>query len=97
MVFDCGAKATADGVTVTVMPWTKPLCVTVVLYRYLIKNVTLDVPRALLPPSRGLDGDAKRWGQPGHKLEDNFYVRSDGTRTYYFDLGTLTVVMRVSS
>ena len=24
---------------------------------------------------------------PGHKLEENFYVRQDGTRAYYFSLG----------
>ncbi len=23
----------------------------------------------------------------GHKLSDNFYVRQDGTRAYYFSLG----------
>ena len=24
---------------------------------------------------------------PGHKLADNFYVRQDGTRAFYFSLG----------
>ncbi len=24
---------------------------------------------------------------PGHKLSDNFYVRQDGTRAYYFSTG----------
>lgn len=24
---------------------------------------------------------------PGHKLSDNFYVRQDGTRAYYFSIG----------
>ena len=24
---------------------------------------------------------------PGHKLSENFYVRQDGTRAYYFSLG----------
>ena len=25
---------------------------------------------------------------PGHKLQDNFYVRQDGTRAFYFSLGS---------
>ena len=26
---------------------------------------------------------------PGHKLSDNFYVRQDGTRAYYFSKGRI--------
>ena len=26
---------------------------------------------------------------PGHKLSENFYVRQDGTRAYYFTTGTV--------
>ncbi|XP_041367405.1 tRNA N(3)-methylcytidine methyltransferase METTL6-like [Gigantopelta aegis] len=29
----------------------------------------------------------------GHKLADNFYVRQDGTRAYYFSLETLRILM----
>ena len=25
--------------------------------------------------------------QKGHKIDENFYVRTDGTRAYYFSLG----------
>ncbi|GAB6026830.1 Methyltransferase-like protein 6 [Chamberlinius hualienensis] len=28
--------------------------------------------------------------KPGHKLMENFYVRQDGTRAYYFSKGILT-------
>ncbi|XP_014665163.1 PREDICTED: methyltransferase-like protein 6 [Priapulus caudatus] len=28
--------------------------------------------------------------KPGHKLSENFYVRQDGTRAYYFSLETIT-------
>jgi len=29
---------------------------------------------------------------PGHKLAENFYVRQDGTRAYYFDTGIATLL-----
>ncbi len=29
---------------------------------------------------------------PGHKLDEKFYVRTDGTRTYYFSLGNFEYI-----
>lgn len=33
---------------------------------------------------------------PGHKLSENFYVRQDGTRAYYFTTGTVKTHLDVA-
>jgi len=38
----------------------------------------------------GLYDHAQLRFKPGHKLEENLYVRQDGTMAYYFSLGELS-------
>lgn len=42
----------------------------------------------------GLYDHAQLRFKPGHKLSDNFYVRQDGTRAYYFSLEILESIFR---
>lgn len=60
-----------------------------------IKSVAIKIRAALKPGGRVLIRDYGRWDEAqlrfkkGHRLAENFYLRSDGTRAYYFSLEDL--------
>lgn len=60
-----------------------------------IKHVAAKIRAALKPGGRVLIRDYGRWDEAqlrfkkGHRLGENFYSRSDGTRAYYFSLEDL--------
>jgi len=60
-----------------------------------IKSVAVKIRAALKPGGRVLIRDYGRWDEAqlrfkrGHRLAENFYLRSDGTRAYYFSVEDL--------
>jgi len=60
-----------------------------------VKHVAAKIRAALKPGGRVLIRDYGRWDEAqlrfkkGHRLGENFYLRSDGTRAYYFSLEDL--------